>query len=63
MCVIYHLLQSGSTSRRSSGAGARGGHGFAKEFVLDHSYWSVCENDEHFVDQEKVKCVIYMYGR
>lgn len=26
----------------------------AKEFTFDHSYWSVDENDAHFVDQDQV---------
>ena len=28
----------------------------AKEFVFDHSYWSVNVTDDHFADQEEVSC-------
>lgn len=46
------LPQSGRRSERSSS------HSSAKEFVFDHSYWSVNVGDDNFVDQERVSRVL-----
>ena len=49
-CCLFAHMQSGKRSERSSTHG-----GSAKEFVFDHSYWSVNKDDNHFVEQEKVR--------
>ena len=53
--VLLHVamnssLQKGKRSERS------GTHSSGKEFVFDHSYWSVNGQDSHFVGQERVSC-------
>ena len=38
--------------------GTGGGAGGLKEFVFDHSFWSVDVKDKHFADQNEVfKCL------
>ena len=46
-CFFFHS-QTGLTSAKTSG------RSMAKEFVFDHSYWSVNPSDDHYADQEVV---------
>ena len=41
-------------SQTSLSSAKAGGRCMAKEFVFDHSYWSVQSTDDHYADQEMV---------
>ena len=46
--IISPHCQSCLSGAKSSG------QSMAKEFVFDHSYWSVSTSDDHYADQELV---------
>lgn len=45
---LFSQCQSGLSGAKSTG------RSMAKEFIFDHSYWSVSSSDDHYADQELV---------